>query len=65
MTDKFERNMWIGLGITFTCMLIGSVCTLIFKDFMYFVFGSGSALIVWTIFCLYHNKYSKNPVGVV
>lgn len=59
---SYEKFMWIGLGIAMACLFVGPICTLIFQDGLWLIFGSGSSLIVWTICCL---KKDKNPGGIV
>ena len=60
MNDRFERIMWFGLFKAMLSLNCGSVLSIIFKDFIFLIVGSGLALIIWIIYSIYHVRYMKN-----
>ena len=61
-TDRFEKIMWFGLAKTLLFLLAGSVLTFVYKNFIFLIFGSGIALVIWRYYSIYCENYMKeNP----
>lgn len=57
--DRFEKIMWLGFAKMMLFLSAGAILTIIFEDFIFLIFGSGIALVIWIVYSIYHTKYMK------